>query len=70
MTPRAIVRKATAGEPTEIALFGDNGVCLVAPLTSMQARRIAADLLNADLMDEAKKMGDTVEAARMGGNGK
>jgi hypothetical protein len=58
MTPRAIVRKSTAGEPTELVSFGEAGNLVVVPLTSSQARRLAADLLNADLMDELKALGD------------
>jgi hypothetical protein len=58
MTPRAIVRKSTAGEPTELVSFGENGESVIVPLTSSQARRLAADLLNADLMDDCKRLGD------------
>jgi|GEM_PF-6680198 len=58
MTPIATVRKGCAGEPTELLVVGSEGQCVVVPLTSMQARRLAADLLNADLMDELKAVAD------------
>lgn len=58
MTPTAIIRKGCAGEPTELVAADGEGKCVVVPLDSLRVKRLIADLINADLMDELKALSD------------
>jgi hypothetical protein len=58
MTPRVIIRKESAGRPTELVVFGDNGEIVAVDVTGQRGLRLVADIVNAHLMDECKRLGD------------
>ncbi|HEU4635418.1 MAG TPA: hypothetical protein VFS41_04525 [Edaphobacter sp.] len=58
MEPRAIIVKERGGAATLLLMFGESGEIGRVDITGSRGLRLAADIVNAHLLDECKRLGD------------